>query len=163
MMKTKSNVEDLSRDAIEAFLKKKRVGVLSLADGAAAYGIPLAYFYDAGTIYLTISRKGRKMAFIDNNKGVSFAVFEIPDEFGAPGKTGWTSVICDGVLENITDPAELTRAVRAGERHMGMPEGAWDKLLEMVLKQPGPSNFWKICAATYGGRGVEDEKVEFEA
>lgn len=162
-MKTKSNVQDLSRDVIEAFLKKKRVGVLSLADSEAAYGIPLAYFYENGTIYLTISRKGRKMAFIDNNKRVSFAVFEIPDEFGTPGKTGWTSVICDGVLENITGTAELTLAVRAGERHMGMPEGAWDKLLEMVLKQPGPSNFWKITNASYGGRGVEDEQVEFEA
>jgi nitroimidazol reductase NimA-like FMN-containing flavoprotein (pyridoxamine 5'-phosphate oxidase superfamily) len=162
-MKTKSNVQDLSKDAIESFLKKNRVGVLSLAAGEAAYGIPLAYFYEAGTIYLTISRKGRKLAYIDKNKKVSFAVFELPEGFGAPGKMNWTSVICDGVLENITDPDAITRAVRAGEKHMGMQAGAWDKLLEMVLKQPGDSNFWKISNATYGGRGVEDEQIEFEA
>ena len=163
IMKTKSNVQDLSMEAIEPFLKKNRVGVLSLADGEAAYGIPLAYFYEAGTIYLTISRKGRKMNFIDKNKKVSFAVFELPEGFGKPGKTSWTSVICDGVMENITDPDAITRAVRAGEKHMGMPEGTWDKLLEMVLQRPEDSNFWKISNATFGGRGIEDEKVEFEA
>ena len=162
-MKTKSNVQDLSKAAIEAFLKKNKIGVLSLADGAAAYGIPLAYFYDAGTIFLTISRKGKKMAFIDKNKKVSFAVFAIPEDFGTPGKTNWTSVICDGMLENITDPDEITKTVRAGEKHMGMPSGSWDKLLEMVLQKPGDSNFWKISNATFGGRGVEDEKIEFEA
>lgn len=160
-MKIKSNVQNLSQEAIESFLRTKRVGVLSLADGQDPYGVPLAYFYDDGTIYLTISRRGRKMACIDRNKRVSFAVFDIPDEFGTPGKTGWTSVICDGVLENITDPAELTRAVRAGERHMNMPEGAWQSLLEMVLGQPGPSNFWKIKDSAFGGRGVADERVEF--
>ncbi|MEI6126208.1 MAG: pyridoxamine 5'-phosphate oxidase family protein [Pseudomonadota bacterium] len=162
-MKTKSNVQDLSKEAVEIFLKKNRIGVLSLADGTAAYGIPLAYFYDAGAIYLTISRKGRKMEFINKNKKVSFTVFAVPEGFGTPGKMNWSSVICDGLLENITDPDELTRAVRIGEKHMGMPEGTWDKLLEMMLQQPGHSNFWKISAASFGGRGVEDEKIEFEA
>jgi nitroimidazol reductase NimA-like FMN-containing flavoprotein (pyridoxamine 5'-phosphate oxidase superfamily) len=162
-MKTKSNVQDLSMEAIESFLKKNKVGILSLADGQAAYGIPLAYFYEAGTIYLTISRKGRKMAFIDKSRRVSFAVFELPEGFGAAGKTNWTSVVCDGVLENITAPDEITRTVRTGERCMGMPAGTWDKLLEMVLQNPGQSNFWKIGSATFGGRAVEDEKIEFEA
>jgi nitroimidazol reductase NimA-like FMN-containing flavoprotein (pyridoxamine 5'-phosphate oxidase superfamily) len=162
-MKTKSNVQELSRQAMESFLRKNKVGVLSLADGKAAYGIPLAYFYDAGTIYLTISRKGKKMAFIEKNKKVSFAVFKLPEAFGTTGNTSWTSVLCDGVLENITDPDEITFAVRAGEKHMGTPAGAWEKLLEMVLQNPQDSNFWKIAGATFGGRGVEDEKIEFEA
>jgi nitroimidazol reductase NimA-like FMN-containing flavoprotein (pyridoxamine 5'-phosphate oxidase superfamily) len=161
-MKTKSNVQDLSRQAIDALLKANRVGILSLADGTRPYGIPLAYFYDEGTIYLTISRKGKKMAFLEKNNRVSFAVFSVPAGFGAPGRMSWSSAICDGVLENITDPDELTRTVRCGERQMGMPEGTWQKLLEMTLQQPEHSNFWKISDAAYSGRGVEDEKIEFD-
>ncbi len=161
MMKTTSNVQDLSREAIETCLRNNRVGVLSLSDGIIPYGIPLAYFYEAGTIYLTISRKGRKMEFIEKNKHVSFTVYNIPAGFGTPGKMNWTSVICDGVLANITDPAELAKAVRAGEKHMGVPEGTWEKLLEMTLQDPANSNFWMIRSAHFGGRGVEDEKIEF--
>jgi len=162
-MKTKSNVQELSREAIESFLMQHRVGVLSLTDGAGAYGIPLAYFYDEGTVYLTISRKGRKMDYIGKRMPVSFTVYTIPAGFGAPGKTSWTSVICEGVLENITVPEELTKAVRTGEKRMGVPEGTWQKLLDMMLQHPEQSNFWKISSATCGGRGVEDEQIEFEA
>ena len=163
LMKTKSNVQNLSVEAIESFLQRSRVGVLALADGGAPYGLPLAYFYDAGIMYLTMSRTGRKMDIIGKNKKASFTVFAIPDDFGAPGKTNWTSVICEGELENITEPAEITAAVRAGERHMGMPAGTWDKLLEMVLLNPDQSNFWRIASPRFGGRGVENERIEFEA
>jgi hypothetical protein len=44
---------------------------------------------------------------------------------------------------------------------MGMPEGTWDKLLEMTLKKPEASNFWKIKVTESGGQGVEDFKEEF--
>lgn len=161
-MKIKSNVQDLSKDAIDEFLRKNRVGVLSLTDGTSSYGVPLAYFYEDDTIYLTISRTGRKMEYIKKNKSVCFTVFQIPEGFGTPGKMDWTSVICDGVLENIKDPEELTKAVRTGEKHMGMPEGAWEKILQMTLKNPENSSFWKISITTAGGRGVKDEKIKFE-
>ena len=162
-MKTKSNVQPLSQAAIDVCLRTNRVGVLSLTDGTTPYGIPLAYFYEDGTIYLTIARAGRKMDYIRQNKKVSFLVYDIPEGFGAPGKTYWTSVICEGELENITAPEELTRAVRAGERHMGMPAGTWDRILQMTLANPQSSNFWKIRVLQYGGRGVDDEKIEFES
>ena len=161
-MKTKSNVQNLSKDEIDDFLSSNRAGVLSLTDGTSTYGLPFAYFYGDGTIYLTISLKGRKKKYIENNNNVCFTVFHIPDDFGKPGKTSWTSVICEGVLEAIKEPEELKKAVHVGEKHMGMPEGSLEKLLQMILKDPENSNFWKINLSSLGGRGVENEKIEFE-
>jgi nitroimidazol reductase NimA-like FMN-containing flavoprotein (pyridoxamine 5'-phosphate oxidase superfamily) len=161
-MKFKSNIQDLSRDAIDNFLGTSKAGVLSFANEKTPYAIPLAYFYEDKTIYLTLGPTGRKMEYIHQSKNVSFTVFSISEGFGMPGKTGWTSVICEGVLENVTAPEELTKVVRAGERHFGIPEGTWENLLQMTLKDPKKSNFWKIRITSAGGRGVEDEKIELE-
>jgi len=161
-MKTKSNVRDISKTEIDDFLQQQRVGVLSLTDGQSSYAVPLAYFYENDTIYLTIGRSGRKMDYIQTSKKVCFVVYWVPEGFGAPGTMHWTSVICDGILENITEPEEITRAVRAGEKHMGMPEGTWDRLLEMTLKKPEASNFWRIRVKQFGGRGVENFTEEFQ-
>jgi hypothetical protein len=70
-------------------------------------------------------------------------------------------VVCDGVIAQLTDPEGITRAVRTAERHLKMPEGAWDKMLEMTLKKPAASNFWGITITQRGGQGVEDFKEEF--
>ncbi len=152
----------MSSDAIDAFLRSHSAGVLSLTDGLTAYGIPLAYFYNERHIYLTLGRSGRKMKYVNPGGSVSFTVFDIADGFGSPGKTGWTSVICEGSLEHLSDAEEITRAVRAGERHMGMPEGTWEDLLQMTLRTPEHSNFWRIYPTRIGGRTVADEEIVFE-
>jgi nitroimidazol reductase NimA-like FMN-containing flavoprotein (pyridoxamine 5'-phosphate oxidase superfamily) len=161
-METKSNAREMTPESIDAFLRSHKAGVLSLTDGLTAYGIPLAYFFDEWHIYLTLGRSGRKMDYVKPGGPVSFAVFSISDGFGIPGKTGWTSVICEGNLEHLRDAAEITRAVRAGERHMGMPEGTWENLLQMTLRTPEHSNFWWIYPTRIGGRTVADEEIVFE-
>jgi uncharacterized protein len=161
-MKFKTNVKTLATDEIDAFLKSQRVGVLSMADGKTPYAIPLAYSYDGKAIYLTMASQGRKVQYLKDNSAVCFVVYWIPEGFGAPGKMSYTSILCDGVLTHIVDPGELTNAVRTLERHMGYPPGAMDRLLEMTLKNPAMSNFWKISLTAVGGKGVEDFKEEFE-
>ncbi len=151
----------MDKPAIEDFLRKNKVGVLSLNDGSASYGIPLAYSYDTDAVYLTMGHTGRKADCIRANKRVSFVVYWIPEGFGSPEKMNWTSVVCDGVLDHLSDPDAITRAVRVMEKHMGMPEGTWNSLLEMTLKKPEVSNFWKINITSIGGRCVENEFVEF--
>jgi nitroimidazol reductase NimA-like FMN-containing flavoprotein (pyridoxamine 5'-phosphate oxidase superfamily) len=160
-MKTKSNVEKMDQAAIDAFLKKNRVGVIGLNDGSSSYSIPLAYAYDNSVIYLTMGHVGRKAGYIDKNRNVCFTVYWIPEGFGSPGKMNWTSVVCDGVLEHLEEPKAITRAVRVLEKHMGMPAGSWDGLLAMTLKNPKTSNFWKIQVTAAGGRTIENELVEF--
>jgi nitroimidazol reductase NimA-like FMN-containing flavoprotein (pyridoxamine 5'-phosphate oxidase superfamily) len=161
-MKFKTNVKTLDKAEIDEFLKSHRVGVLAMADGKTPYAIPLAYFYDGKDIYLTMGKQGRKAQYLKDNSSVCFTIYWIPEGFGAPGKMSYTSIICDGVLNHVVDPGELTNAVRTLERQMGYPAGTMDRLLEMTLKNPQGSNFWKISVTDVGGKGVEDFKEEFE-
>ena len=98
-------------------------------------------------------------AFI-SNYSACFTVFWISEGFGQPGKTDWTSVIVEGILDHITDPEELTKVVRSAEKQMGLPEGAMEKVLQMTLKNPANSFFWKLTITSAGGRSVVDEKIE---
>lgn len=159
-MKTRSNVRELSREEIDAFLRSQRVGTLSMNDGVNSYAVPLAYFYDGEQIYLTIGGEGRKMAYIKKNRNVCFVVCWTPENFSLQNMS-WKSVILDGMIEHVTDPDGIRKAVQTGERHLGMPAGAWDKVLELTLKKPEASNFWKIKPAAVGGKGVEGFKEEF--
>jgi nitroimidazol reductase NimA-like FMN-containing flavoprotein (pyridoxamine 5'-phosphate oxidase superfamily) len=161
-MKVKTNVKTLTREEIDAFLKRQRVGILSMTDGETAYGIPLAYSYDGTSIYLTMANQGRKARYFTSNKPVCFTVCWTPEGFGAPGRMSYTSVVCDGTFEHVTSPAELTAAVRTLEQQMQYPPGSMDRLLEITLKNPAGSNFWKIRLTNIGGKGVEDFKEEFE-
>jgi len=160
-MKTKSNVVNLSNDEIDSFLRKQKVGILSLTDGDSAYGIPLAYFYDKNTVYLTLGPTGKKLGYVEKKKKVSFSVVWVPQDYSVTSRS-WKSVICEGELVRITDADELAEAVRTAERHMGMPEGSMNNILEMTLKNLAQSNFWKLPIESSGGRGVDDFKEEFE-
>jgi len=147
------DIQSMTKAEIEDFLSQQKMGYLSLTDGETPYSIPLAYFYDEGCIHITIRPEGRKMGYIDKNKNVCFVVCWVPEGFGMQ-KRNYISVICDGVLEHVTMPEELRKAVRAGERHLGMPEGAWNGLLEKTLQNPESSSFWKIRVKDFGGKRV---------
>jgi nitroimidazol reductase NimA-like FMN-containing flavoprotein (pyridoxamine 5'-phosphate oxidase superfamily) len=161
-LKTKSNVRNLTKEETVDFLKSQQVGTLSLNDRKSSYAVPLAYFFDADTVFLTLGPEARKHNYVKANQNICFSVFEVKPGVAGAMSMCWKSAICDGKLERITDPELLTRTVRLGEKAMGMPEGTWQKLLEITLKNPSISNFWKIKTASIGGRGVEGFKEEFE-
>ena len=52
------------------------------------------------------------------------------------------------------------KVVRLSEKQIGLPDGAMEKLLQMTLKNPEKSFFWKLCITRAGGRNVVDEKLE---
>jgi nitroimidazol reductase NimA-like FMN-containing flavoprotein (pyridoxamine 5'-phosphate oxidase superfamily) len=147
------DIKIMTQAEIDDFLTGQKLGFLSLTDGETPYTIPLAYFYADGCIHITIRPEGRKMAYINKNKNVCFAVCWVPEGFGIE-KRNYTSVICDGVLEHVTGPDELKKAVRSGEKSMGMPEGAWNGLLEKTLQNPEASCFWRVRIKTFGGKRV---------
>jgi len=141
----------MTTEEIRNFLKNQKIGILSLSEKNSSYAIPLAYSYDGENIYLTMGQSGRKMECIKNNKNVCFVVYLMsPNPEG--GMPTWESIICNGVLEHLTDPENLEKAVRSGEKHMGMPEGAWNGLLEKTLQAPETSGFWKIKIEEINGK-----------
>jgi len=146
----KREIKTMSHDGINDFLSRQKIGILSLSENDSSYAIPLAYSYDGETIYLTLGPQGRKMGCIQKNKNVCFVVYDQPPSTG--GMPEWQSVICNGVIERITDPVNIEKAVRSGERHMGMPEGTWNGLLEKTLQAPEVSCFWRINISEINGK-----------
>ena len=146
----KKEINTMSKDEINNFLSKQKIGVLSLSDNDSSYAIPLAYSYDGENLYLTLGPQGRKMGCIQKNKNVCFVVYDQPSS--GSEMPGWTSIICNGVIERITDPKNIEKAVRTGEKHMGMPEGTWNALLEKTLQAPQASCFWRINITEINGK-----------
>ena len=144
-----------SKDEIEQFLKSQKIGVLALNDGKNSYAVPLAYMYDTDTIYLTLGKSGRKTGYLEKNQNASFCVYLLAGDAGTPGKNGYTSAICDGVISRITDSEELRERGTASEKAMGMPPGAMNGLIEKTLKDPDNSIFWKVSLHDMGGVKAE--------
>jgi nitroimidazol reductase NimA-like FMN-containing flavoprotein (pyridoxamine 5'-phosphate oxidase superfamily) len=153
-----AELKTMSREQIDEFLNSQRVGLLSLADGTSAYAVPLGYSYDGKDIYLTIGNKGRKMGYINSCRNVCFVVYWMQDNFGVKTGMSYKSVICDGVLEQVTEPKAITKVVRDAEKHLGFPEGTWDGLLKTTLENPSNSCFWKINVTRIGSQAVNDFK-----
>ena len=147
----KREINTMSKDEINNFLSKQKIGVLSLSDKDSSYAIPLAYSYDGENIYLTLGPQGRKMECIQKNKNVCFVVYHQPPPT-AGGMPEWQSIICNGVIERLTDPESIEKAIRSAEKHLGMPAGTWNGLLEKTLQAPETSCFWKIKIAEINGK-----------
>ena len=143
-------VKTMTQDQIETFLKSQKVGLLALSDTQSAYAIPVGYSYNGKDIYITMQNQGRKMAYINSCRNVCFTVYWLPENFGIQTVMSYKSVICDGVLEQITDPEGITKAVRGAEKHLGLPEG------KMTLQDTANSGFWKINVRQIGSQLVED-------
>jgi nitroimidazol reductase NimA-like FMN-containing flavoprotein (pyridoxamine 5'-phosphate oxidase superfamily) len=145
--------QPMTKSEIDTFLHAQRVGLLSLSDGDSAYAIPLGYSYDGQDIVLTFRDGGRKQGYIEADKDVCFVVYWTPEGMTMENTT-YKSVICDGKLKRITEAKEIEKAVRNAEKHMGLPAGTWDGLLENTLKDPASSFFWKVHITEVGGRAV---------
>jgi nitroimidazol reductase NimA-like FMN-containing flavoprotein (pyridoxamine 5'-phosphate oxidase superfamily) len=146
----KREIKTMSKDEINDFLSSQKIGVLSLSENDSSYSIPLAYSYDGENIYLTLGPQGRKMECIKKNKNVCFVVYHQPPSEG--GMPEWKSIICNGFIEHLTDPESIEKAVRSGEKHMGMTEGTWNGLLEKTLQAPEASCFWKVKITEINGK-----------
>jgi hypothetical protein len=147
----KREIKTMSKDEINDFLSSQKIGVLSLSENDSSYSIPLAYSYDGDNIYLTLGPQGRKMECIKKNKNVCFVVYHQPPPT-ASGRPEWQSIICNGVIERLTDPESIEKAVRSAEKHLGMPAGTWNGLLEKTLQSPETSCFWKVKISEINGK-----------
>jgi nitroimidazol reductase NimA-like FMN-containing flavoprotein (pyridoxamine 5'-phosphate oxidase superfamily) len=103
--------EPMDRAAAESFLHDRGTGVLSLADGDRAYGIPISYGYDAetGVVYFAFLRGGersKKERFAEATEEASLLAYDVE----SPGE--WHSVVVTGPIRAVADD-EWGRAVDA--------------------------------------------------
>lgn len=95
----------LDRDAIDDRLRSAETGVLSLAAGDDAYGIPLAYHWDGDRFVFRLGDHpdSEKMAFLGSTDRASFLVYH----YTAP-EDSW-SVLATGRLREL--PADEADAL----------------------------------------------------
>lgn len=89
---------------IESHLDEEVAGVLALADGSRAYGVPVSHHYGDGSLYLRLSDDGdsEKMAFVETTTDACFTLF------GTEGEDSW-SVLARGELRPVDEAPEAAR------------------------------------------------------
>ena len=95
----------MTDDEVERVLRGQGYGVLSMADGGEAYGLPISFGYDGERLYFLLQRqheRSRKARFVERTTRASFLVF------GVAGKDDWYSVVVDGPLRRVGDDGWAT-------------------------------------------------------
>ncbi|WP_435184991.1 pyridoxamine 5'-phosphate oxidase family protein [Halobellus sp. EA9] len=86
--------------AVDRLLEERGYGVLSMADGERAYGIPLSFGYDGDDrlyfVFVGYSEQWKKMTYADESAVVSFLVLDVDAD------RGWRSAIVSGPFERIS-------------------------------------------------------------
>ena len=112
-------MKELDEGASRAFLGTHRFGVLCLADGGQAYGVPLFYAFDGQAVYFH-SRPGEKDHFRDATADACLVVVEMH------GDDDWTSVEARGPVQTVQTNAEADRAFTAISENPFPPEFGLD-------------------------------------
>lgn len=84
---------DMKPEEIDALLYSQTFGNLACQQDGKPYIIPLAFFYDLGTIYGQ-TMEGKKTEILRHHPQVCFHVQELQPD-------GWRSVLCWGMFEEL--------------------------------------------------------------
>lgn len=139
--------EALTADELDQFLLSHGVGVLSLADGNDAYGIPMSYGYDADQrrlffAFLRTGAESRKERLAEATGNASFLVYAVESEHE------WTSVVLDGALRTVDEDEwdDFRSALEANAWHPSLfsasePDrgiGGWEFVVEEASGRTSP-------------------------
>ena len=98
----------LSRDEIEALLRRRRIGRIGYCVDDRPYDVPVKYAYDGSAVFV-FSGPGQKINAMRAQPRVCFEVEDI--EESAAGAVDWRSVIAEGAYQELTDDAERRAAL----------------------------------------------------
>ncbi|MBK8464744.1 MAG: pyridoxamine 5'-phosphate oxidase family protein [Chloracidobacterium sp.] len=97
-------IEDLSESEITEILSRIGYAHLACCRDNRPYVVPVHYAYDDGAVFI-YTTEGKKFEIIRENPNVCLQVEEVVDN------QHWTSVILEGVADQIKDGAERDRAL----------------------------------------------------
>lgn len=89
---------DMDDDEVAAFLRDRGHGVLALADGDAAYGVPISFGYDGERLFFVFQRpteRSRKVRFAETTETATLTVYDVV------GKHDWRSAVVEGELREV--------------------------------------------------------------
>lgn len=142
-------VENVSTDIATAILRRGHLAHLACASENQPYLVPLAYAYDAGSIYV-FSMPGQKVDWMRGNPKVSVLVEE-----HEPGRM-WQSVLVEGTYEELTDTPQhklaLDRAWMLLARHASWWEPGGLRPGPQTIADHSPHLFFRINVGSITGR-----------
>ncbi len=107
----------ISENEAQQILIKGEYGVLSLAKGEVAYGIPLSYCYHERSIIFHSAIEGRKIVFLTENPRCSFCVVgetkTLPESFG----TCYQSAIVEGTVFELFNKEKINGLMKLVEKY----------------------------------------------
>lgn len=89
---------EMEEAAVSAFLEDQGHGVLALAGGKGAYGVPVSFGYDGEAVYLALLRFGdasEKLEAVESTDNASLVAYDVEDRYH------WRSVVVRGALEPV--------------------------------------------------------------
>jgi nitroimidazol reductase NimA-like FMN-containing flavoprotein (pyridoxamine 5'-phosphate oxidase superfamily) len=133
-------IEELTKDEIDEFLRRRLVGRVGCHAEGKTYVVPLIYVWDSGYVYVQ-SLDGRKIRMMRANPEVCFEV----DEYEQDGS--WHSVIIEGVYEELEGSAAEAAVALLVQRLVGRHEPPE----EVIERKPVP---FRIRSTQATGRRV---------
>jgi len=95
----------LNAAEIERLLERQIIGRIGCGIGDKIYVVPISYAYDGEYVYCH-THEGMKIEFMRSNPNVCFEVDHLHN------MANWQSTIAWGTFEELTDPAERSKALR---------------------------------------------------
>jgi nitroimidazol reductase NimA-like FMN-containing flavoprotein (pyridoxamine 5'-phosphate oxidase superfamily) len=139
--------EILDRVEVLRLLKAGKYAVLSLCRDNEPYVVTLSYGYDeeANALYFHCAKEGLKLDFIRANPLVCGTVIEDGGYISGECGHNYKTVVFQGVIQIISDIAEMQRAMKVLLTHLesdaevikkkqSLPPSAYNKML--ILKLP---------------------------
>jgi nitroimidazol reductase NimA-like FMN-containing flavoprotein (pyridoxamine 5'-phosphate oxidase superfamily) len=119
-------MHELPQDEALEFIKTKKYGNLALCGRNQPYCIPIAYTHTDAALLLYQSSRGRTLEYLEENQRACFEIHDIK------GFSDWKSVIIEGWISRITDPAELRDSLRLIEKNIYLIEGSYEEAARAI-------------------------------
>ncbi len=119
-------MKDLPKEAAIDFIKTKRYGNLALCNRNVPYCIPIAYTYTDKSLLLYQRSRGRTLEYIEANQKACFEIHDIK------GFRDYRSVIIEGWISRVTNPAELRESLRLIEKNISLIDGSYEEIAQAI-------------------------------
>lgn len=91
---------EMTETETEQFLTEQGHGILSLADDADAYGVPISFGYDGEWLYASLLKFGdesHKLAYLDETDTACLTTYQVSTRFD------WKSVVVRGEIRRVNE------------------------------------------------------------
>lgn len=158
----KSQFEIKKKKLIDEILAKAEYGTLAICEKNKPYSVPINYAYVDGLFYFHGAKKGKKIAFMQNNALASFSVVEVysiiqsyfsnTEGLACPASHFFKSISVDGKIVFVDEYDEKVFALGSLMKQL-QPEGRYKPLDdEEYTKMINATEVFKLVPSEIRGK-----------